>query len=136
MNIEINSKQELYDYLNNFDFESVKDYTLSSVYFLIKDGSKTQPIYFMKFEDFWLETICALTKFPLKDTEVANYVRSIYEEDSFDDAYEFEKPMQKDNWHYSIENFQCWPFLSDHITIIDVFSDKKCLEWLLNCRNN
>ena len=31
--MEFNTKQELYDYLDNFDFDSIKDTKLSSVYF-------------------------------------------------------------------------------------------------------
>jgi hypothetical protein len=49
-----------------------------------------------------------------------------------DCVYAHESNMQKNGVHYEIENFQCRPFLPEQIEILDVFSDKKCLDWLLN----
>lgn len=131
MKIELNSKEALYAYLNTFDFESVRDCNLASVYFLVEYESHIWPMHFVPFENAWFESPCSLRKFPLKDDEVANWVMSTYEDDAFADAYELEKKMQKNDWHYSIENFQCAPFLPDKIRIVDVFSDVKCLDWIL-----
>ena len=129
--IEINSKAELYNHLNTFDFSSVRDCKMASVYFLVEHDSKVWPMHFMPFKDVWFESPCSLHKFPLKDDEVSNLVISLYDYEMFQEAYELEKRMQKNGWHYSIENFQCSPFLPEKITILDVFSDEKCLEWLL-----
>ena len=130
--MEFNTKQELYDYLNNFDFDSVKDTKLSSVYFLIEFDEYIEPIYFTRFEDVWFESPCELHKYPLEDDKVQEYVDYFYFGESFEYAYEYEKTMQRNGWHYDIDCPQCSPFLPDRIKIIDVFSDSKCLTWLLN----
>ena len=39
--------------------------------------------------------------------------------------------LEKDGWHYDIDVPQCSPFLPDKVKIIDVFSEKECLDWLL-----
>ena len=131
MSIEFNSKEELYNYLNTFDFESVRDCKMAGVYFLVEYEDKIWPMYFMSCENAWFESPCSLSKFPLEYKEVADMVRDSYLEEEFDNVYEHEMTMQKDGWHYSIENFQYIPFLPDKIKIIDVFSDVKCMEWLL-----
>jgi len=56
--VTFNSKQELYKYLNEFDFDSVRDTKLSSVYFLIAHNDCVEPIYFTFFEDVWFESPC------------------------------------------------------------------------------
>lgn len=131
MPVKINSRQELYDYLNTFDFNTIRDGHMSSIYFLVKYDSNVWPMHFMQFKDAWFESPCTLEKFQLNDDALEAFVTATYVDDAFDDAYEFEKKMQKDGWHYSIENFQCSPFLPEKIKILDVFSDEKCLEWLL-----
>lgn len=129
--VTFNSKQELYKYLNEFDFDSVRDTKLSSVYFLIVHNDCVEPIYFTSFEDVWFESPCDLYKFPLIESQLMQYVQEQYEQYSFNDAYEYEKIFQKGDWHYEIDCPQCMPFLPETIKIIDVFSEKKCLEWLL-----
>ena len=130
--MEFNTKQELYDYLNQFDFESIKDTKLSSVYFLVEFNDHIEPIYFMHFRDVWFASPCILYKYPLENDKVMEFVKELYQEDSLEDAYEFEITMQRDGYHYVIENPQCLPFLPDRIKIKDVFSDIKCLDWLLD----
>lgn len=126
-----NSRQELYKYLNEFDFDAIRDTKLSSVYFLVLHNDYVEPIYFVPFEDVWFESPCELSKFPLTEDKLAKYVREQYVHYSFDDAYEYEKIFQKGDWHYEIDCPQCTPFLPETIKIIDVFSEKKCLEFLL-----
>jgi hypothetical protein len=134
--MEINTKQELYSYLDSFDFDSVKDTKLSSVYFLIEFDNHIEPIYFAHFEDVWFASPCDLHKYPLDDDKVEEYVDYLYFDESFEYAYEYEKTMQRNGWHYEIDCPQCSPFLPDRIKIKDVFSDSKCLDWLLDHRNN
>ena len=132
--MELNTKQELYDYLNKFDFDSVKDTKLSSVYFLVEFNNHIEPIYFTHFENVWFASPCDLHKYPLDDDTVGEYVKELYFVNDWTDAYEYEKTMQRNGWHYEINCPQCSPFLSDKIRIVDVFSDSKCLDWLLNSK--
>lgn len=134
--MEFNTKQELYNYLDNFDFDSIKDTKLSSVYFLIEFDNHIEPIYFTHFEDVWFASPCDLHKYPLEDDKVKEYVDYLYFDESFEFAYEYEKTMQRNGWHYEIDCPQCSPFLPDRIIVRDVFSDSKCLDWLLRQRNN
>ena len=132
--MEFNTKQELYNYLNNFDFNSVRDTELSSVYFLVEFNNHIEPIHFMYFEDVWFESPCCLSYYLLENKELTEFVKEIYKEDSWEKACEFEKTMQKNGYHYEINCPQCAPFLPDKIRIIDAFSDIKCLDWLLQHR--
>lgn len=134
--MEFNTKQELYDYLDNFDFDSIKDTKLSSVYFLVEFDNHIEPIYFTHFEDVWFASPCDLHEYPLEDDKVQEYVYYLYFDESFEYAYECEITMQRNGWHYEIDCPQCSPFLPDKIKVLDVFSDTKCLDWLLNQRNN
>ena len=134
--MEFNTKQELYEYLNKFDFDSIRDTKLSSVYFLVEFDNHIAPIYFTRFEDVWFESTCNLRKYTLENDKAMEFVKESYSENSLEDAYEYEKIMQRDNWHYEIDCPQCWPFLPDKIKIIDIFSDSKCLDWLLDQINN
>ena len=134
--MEFNTKQELYEYLDKFNFDSVKDTKLSSVYFLVEFDNHVEPIYFTHFEDVWFASPCDLHKYPLENDKVMEFVKELYYEDSWEDAYEYEKTMQRNSWHYEIDCPQCEPFLPDNIKIQNVFSDSKCLNWLLSQRNN
>ena len=134
--MEFDTKQELYDYLNNFDFDSIKDTKLSGVYFLIEFDNHIEPIYFTHFEDVWFASPCDLHEYPIDDDMVGEYVKELYFVNDWADAYEYEKTMQRDGWHYEINCPQCSPFLPDRIKIIDIFSDSKCLDWLLSHYNN
>lgn len=133
--MEFNTKQELYDYLNKFDFDSIKDTKLSNVYFLVEFDNHIEPIYFTDFEDGWIAYPCYLHEYPLEDNVVEEYVKNMYLE-SWEDAYEYEKTMQRNGYHYEIDCPQCSPFLPDKIKIIDIFSDIGCLNWLLDRRDD
>ena len=132
--MEFNTKQELYNYLNGFNFDSIKDTKLSSVYFLVEYDRYREPIYFMPFEDVWFGFPCYCYEFPLEDNEVIGFVRELYYKDSWEDAYEYEKIMQRNGYHYNIDCPQCAPFLPDKIKIIDIFSDSGFLDWFLNSK--
>ena len=134
--MEFNTRQDLYNYLNGFDFDSVKDTKLSSVYFLVEFGGRVEPIYFTHFEDVWFASPCELRQYPVKEDLLGEYVKEMYLIKSWDDAYEFEKNMQRGDYHYEIDCPQCAPFLPDKIKIMDTFSDSKCLDWLLRKENN
>lgn len=134
--MEFNTKQELYNYLDNFDFDSIKDTKLSSVYFLIKFDNHIEPIYFTHFENVWFASPCDLHEYPLDDDMVGEYVKELYFVNDWADAYEYEKTMQRNGRHYEIDCPQCDPFLPERINIQDVFSDSKCLDWLLSYSDN
>lgn len=134
--MEFNTKQELYNYLNNFDFESIKDNELSSVFFLVEFDGHVEPIYFTPFEGVWFESPCNLFKIQLKDNEIEHYVKNLYYSGYWDIGYEYEKNMQRNGWHYEINCHQCFKFLPDKIKIVGVISDVECLDWLLNKSNN
>ena len=126
-----NSRKELYDYLNNFDFNSKSDTELSSVYFLMEFNNHTEPIYFTHFQDSWFESPCVLYRFPLKDDEVMEYTKEMYRSEYVDEAYEYELLLQKDGWHYEIDVPQCKPFIPAKSKIIQTLSEEECMEWLL-----
>ena len=130
--MKINSKQELYEYLNNVDWFSKKDTSLSSVYFLVTFDNHTEPIYFTSFEDVYFESSCELHRFPLKEDEVEEYVNEIYYEDSLCRALEFEKTMQRGDWHYDIDCPQGDLFLPDVLDDIQMISETECLNWILD----
>ena len=129
--MQFGTREELYNYLNTFDFNSKKDTELASVYFLMEFDNHVEPIYFLHFEDSWFESPCELHRFPLNDDEVIEYVKEMYQTDSLSKAYEYEKILQKDGWHYDIDVPQCSPFLPNEVKIIKVLSEKECLDWLL-----
>lgn len=136
--MEFNTKQELYDYLNNFDFDSVIDTKLSSIYFLVEFDNHIEPIYFAPFEDVWFESPCVLNKYSFKDNEdyLTEYVEETYYKDYWEDGYKYEKTMVRNGIHYNIVNWQCEPFLPDRIKVVGAFSDSQCLDWLLEQEGN
>jgi hypothetical protein len=129
--MKINSKQELYKYLDSLDWNAKRDTSLSSVYFLVTYDNHTEPIYFMSFEDVYFPSPCELHRFPFKENEIEDYVKEMYYEDSFNNALEFEKTMQRGNWHYDIDCPQCSPFLPEQLDNIEMISENECLDWLL-----
>lgn len=129
--MKINSKQELYDYLDNINWNEKRDTILSSVFFLVTFDNYTEPLYFTSFEDVYFESPCELHRFPLKEDDIEEYVKELYYEDSFSNALEFEKTMQRGEWHYDIDCPQCEPFLPDQLDDIKMVSETECLDWIL-----
>ena len=132
--MEFSTKQELYDYLNSFDFDAHKDTPLSSVFFLTEFDGVIEPLYFSPYEDVWFETTCDFFRFPLADDLVMDYVKGTYFEADWALAYAYEALLQKEGWHYEIENFQCAPFLPENIKILKVLTERECFEWLFEHR--
>lgn len=134
--MKINSGNELYEYLENLDWESKRDHEWSSVYFLITYNGHTEAIYFSNYKGAWLESPCILRGFPLEDNKLREYIEEIYIEKSWNEAYQYESKFQKNNYHYEIDNPQCAPFLPEDIEIVKVMSEKECLEWLIRATKN
>lgn len=133
--MKINSRQELYEYLHSFNSMAVKDFKFESVYFLVKNGDHVWPIRFLLWDGACFESPCTLRQFPLSDAELPQYIEWMYGLNCPQELREYEKMMQRDGVHYMIENFQCDPFLPEQIEILDAFSNRKCLDWLLSHSN-
>lgn len=129
--MKLNSRKELYEYLESVDWKSKRDCSWSSVYFLISYDEHTEAIHFMHYEDSWFESPCMLRGFPLDDDKLREYIEEQYIEKSWDEAYKYESVFQKDNYHFEIDNPQCFPFLPEKVEIIKVMSEEECLEWLI-----
>ena len=134
--VKINSRQELYEYLENLDWEFKRDCDWSSVYFLMVYNDHIEAIYFSHYQDSWFESPCVLRGFPLPDNKLREYIEERYIEKSWDEAYKYESVFQKDNYHFEIDNPQCSPFLPEKVEIIKVMSEKECLEWLIKAAEN
>lgn len=117
---------------------------IDSTYALVTYNNKTEPTWFAKYGDedygdWFLESPCELYRVmevtePIDD--FANkYVEELYElEDggTFEDiADKYVKPMIVNGVLYSIENFQCSPYLPSEVDEIKLISEKECLEYLL-----
>ena len=133
--VEINSREELYKWLSEIDTSHKKETSLSSVYHLIEFNKHIEPMYFMHYNGAYFESPCMLRWYNIKDSELENYVRDMYEQDAFKEALEFEKTMQRGDKHYEIDNPQCSPFLPDKIKILDILSESECLDWLIKNSN-
>ena len=131
----IKSREELYDYLNKVDIESKRETSLSSVYFLVEQNGKDEAIYFMSYNGVYFESPCELHSWEMKDTDLDSYVLDMYMNESFNEAYELEKLMQRDNMHYEIDCPQTGPFLKMPCKIKGLLSESECLDFLLKERN-
>ena len=134
--MKINSKRELYDFLEILDWDAYKEHDWSSVYFLIKYDKYTQAVYFSYIRNSWFESSCVLRVFPLADDKLKEYVEEQYIKKSWDEAYKYESVFQKDNCHYEIDNPQCFPFLPEELEIVKIMTEKECLEWLIEKTTN
>ena len=129
--MKLNSRKELYEYLESVDWESKRDCSWSSVYFLISYDEHTEAIHFMHYEDSWFESSCVLRGFPLPDNKLREYVEERYIEKLWNEAHKYESVFQKDNYHFEIDNPQCFPFLPEEVEVVKVMSEEECLEWLI-----
>lgn len=129
--MRLHNRKELYDYLNSVDWGAKRYTELSSVYFLVRYDGHVEPVYFAPFEEVYFETPCDLQRFPLKEEELREYVQVMYDPEHEEAAYEHEKSMQRGEWHYEIQCWQCSPFLPDEVEILAVLSEPECLDWLL-----
>lgn len=145
MGRKINSREELYDYLNAFDFDKYKPTKYSDVYFLICHGSIVEPIYFTKFEDVWFESSCAvyfydIDEFLTDEEYLTEYINDIYDDNlpnaNAHELFKHEMLMIIDHTHYSIENFQVEPFLPETLEILKPMNERECLEWVLKVKKH
>lgn len=126
----IKNKKELYDYLNNCDFNKKKDSDFSSVYFLIEFDNKKIPIYFVHFENSYFESKCILMETKTDENSFIEYVKETYEDNCFEKALKYEYSMYKNGIHYEIVNPHCYPFLPKEFKI-KMISEQECLKILL-----
>lgn len=133
--MKIINRKELYEYLNNINWNNKKDTELSSVYFLVTYNKRIQPIYFMKYDNVYFESNCSLFRCLMSEDELEDYVREIYEEKSFHNALEYERTMQRGKWHYEISCPQCSPFLPEQLENIEMISESECLDFLMKHYN-
>lgn len=127
----INSKEELYRYLDNFDWEEKKETEISSVYFLIEYNNKIAPIYFCDFEDYWLEYPCTLVRTEYTKEELEEYISSTYKKEYLDLVRKYVNIMYRDGYFYEIECYQNNFFLPERLIILEAMTESECLNWLL-----
>ena len=131
MSILINSRKELYKYLNSVDWNSKKETKLGSVYFLIKYNNNIEPIYFFYYEGSYFESPCFIHKTEMSKHELLEYVKNTYIKESWEESLEFENSMHKNGYHYEIDCPQCAPFLPERLEILKIMSEQECLDWYL-----
>lgn len=145
LSVQINSKEERYKYLDSLDFSKYKNNKYDCVHFLIKytvDSKEyVEPVYFWKFDDWYLEYPCTLFNYNESLEDYINFHFGMDDDfnvikkplDSYEkELVEYEKQFQIGDVHYEIEHFQCLPFLPEKIEIIGILTEKECLEYLIN----
>lgn len=126
------SKQELFEFLTNFDFDSVRTTPLSEIVFKVNFKQEANDyieyLHFSPFEDVWFESPYEIRQFNLNQSELEDYIKELYE--SYNETtINYEKTMQKGDIHYDIDYPQVFPFLPDtDITILEAISEEKLLE--------
>lgn len=127
------NRQEMYAYLQAFDWSSKKETRLSSVYFLVTHDDITEPIYFFEYEGSYFESDCQLMSCDMTDEELQSYVEFQYDDDSYHEALEYERMLCRNGKHYEIISSQCMPFLQTIDAIIPL-SETECLDYLLKSK--
>lgn len=134
--LNLENKKELYEYLDNVETKHKRKTNMCSVYYLIEYEYKTkkiiEPIYFMHYKNVYFPSPCELHYCEMKEKELKEYVLEMYEEESLEEAYEYENIFQKGNTHYEIYVPQCAPFLPEKVCVLNILSEEECLEWLLS----
>lgn len=88
--------------------------------------------------DWYLESPCQIMIGQKIGTDLdAFYQECIYQllEDGADKKEyikKYIKPMIIDNIYYTIENFQCSPYLPEYVDKIEIVSERDCLLYMLN----
>ena len=119
----------------------LKNNTEFGTYALVTYNDKTEPIWFTKHNfgdgDWFLESPCQLYEVmevvePV-DKFATEYVADLLEEgvDVEDYINKYVKPMIVNGILYSIENFQCSPYLPKEVDNIELISERQCLEYML-----
>ena len=124
------NRQELYDYLNKVDVSKYMLTPMSSVYFMVKHDGIEEPFYFFAYEESYFESDCILYKYQCDYKQLIEYIKETYEEDSQDEALEYELTMWENGILYSIESYEQCPFLNK-VEYIYPISEQDCLTWLI-----
>lgn len=120
--MKIHNRQELYEYLRKE----------GSQYYLIKFDDHIEPIYFFPYEGSYFESPCVLSRFPMKEDELEDYVHELYDEKYYEHGLAYEKTMQIGDMHYDLDCPQCTPFLPDELEIIKPMTEEECLHWIID----
>lgn len=114
-------------------------------YALVTYDNKTEPTYFCAYcgGAYVLESRCELYKMEDVESDVETFCKEIgskiekihrLKAGEIGEEYidKFIKPMIIDNVLYEIENFQCSPYLPDEVDDIKIMSERECLEYMIN----
>ena len=129
------NKKELYQFLNNFDFDSIRTTPLSDIVFKVNfrqdDDKKTEFTDYIKFspyEDVWFESPCEIRQFNLNQSDLKQYIKEDYG-DCTELIMKYEQTLQRGNFHYNIDFPQVFPFMAeDNITILEAISEEKLID--------
>lgn len=127
----INNRKELYEYLENQNFDDKRDTKLSSVYFLVEYEGKKEIVYFTHFQDVYFESPITLMSYEMSIEELKKYVKDTYMEESYEDALAYELTLYRNGKLYEIDCPQCSPWLPDKIDNIEMLSESQCLDLIL-----
>lgn len=117
-------------------------------YALVTYNNNIEPTWFTKYDfgnvEWFLESPCCLYKVADVGNDTNAFVRKYMDEVvSLEDGESEEDyinnyvlPMIVNNVMYEIENFQCAPYLSEYVDNIKLISERECLEWMLEHKNN
>jgi hypothetical protein len=116
---------------------------INSTYALVTYNNKTEPTWFTKYGDedygdWFLESPCELYRVMFVTEPIDDFAKKyaelweLEEGETYEDiANKYVKPMIVNGVLYSIENFQCSPYLPSEVDEIKPISEKECLEFLL-----
>ena len=111
---------------------------INSTYALVTYNNKTEPTWFTKYRDWFLESPCELYRVMFVTEPIDDFAKKyaelweLEEGETYEDiANKYVKPMIVNGVLYSIENFQCSPYLPSEVDEIKLISKKECLEFLL-----
>lgn len=129
--VYLESKEELYRYLDWVARGIRLETAFSTVFFLVEYENEQEPVCFRWYEGKWHESSCMLFKEPCTEEDLIRYTKKNYNEYVFDAALEYVKSTWRDGIYYQVENNLSAPFLPDKIIILDIFTENQCIDWLL-----
>lgn len=115
---------------------------IGSTYALVTYDNKTEATWFTNYNfgegDWFLESPCELFRVMFVTEPIDDFAKKyaelweLEEGETYEDiANKYVKPMIVNGVLYSIENFQCSPYLPSVVDEIKPISEKECLEFLL-----
>lgn len=137
--LRVENREELFKFIEK-THNDIKRQSLESQYFIVrykgnvkdKEVEVTEPIYFFKYNEYWFESPCYLQKLGSgSDKDIREYVEAMYEEDSIQEAYEYESKMVVNGVHYEIMSLQV---SKDYLTYpleIEPISERDCIKWMI-----